>query len=112
MYAVKNKVQLIGHLGNEPEAGTTEKGKKWAKFSMATNEKYRNARGERVEDTQWHYVVVWGALAEITASYLHKGKEVLVEGKIVSRSYVDKEGVKKYATEIVATGLLMLGNKN
>jgi single-strand DNA-binding protein len=111
MYAVKNKVQLIGHLGNVPDVRTTEKGKKWARFSVATNEKFRNAQGERVTETQWHYVVVWGTLAEVAENFLYKGKEVLVEGRIVSRSYVDKEGVRRYVTEIVAGGILLLGSR-
>jgi single-strand DNA-binding protein len=111
MYALKNKVQLIGHLGNKPEIRNTEKGKKVAHFSLATNESYRNAQGDKVTETQWHFIVAWGKLAEIAEKYLDKGKEVVVEGKLTSRSYTDKDGNKKYVTEVHANELLMLGSK-
>jgi single-strand DNA-binding protein len=109
MYALKNKVQLIGNLGNAPEIRTTDAGKKWAKFSIATNEVYRNAKGEKVTETQWHNLVAWGKVAEIAEKYLHKGSEIAIEGKLMNRSYIDKEGVKKYVTEINVNELLMLG---
>ena len=111
MYALKNKVQLIGNLGNAPEVKTLEGGKKMARFSMATSEAYRNAKGEKVTDTQWHNVVAWGKVAEIAEKYLTKGKEVAVEGKLVNRSYNDKEGNKKYITEVVVNELLLIGEK-
>ena len=111
MYALKNKVQLIGNLGNTPEVKTLEGGKKMARFSMATSEAYRNAKGEKVTDTQWHNVVAWGKVAEIAEKYLTKGKEVAVEGKLVNRSYNDKEGNKKYITEVVVNELLLIGEK-
>ncbi|HEX6334571.1 MAG TPA: single-stranded DNA-binding protein, partial [Flavisolibacter sp.] len=100
MYALRNKVQLIGNLGHAPEIRTTENGKKLARFSVATNESYRNSNGEKVVETQWHNVVAWGKVAEIAEKYLNKGSEVALEGKLVSRSYNDKEGVKKYVTEV------------
>ncbi|MFY7878669.1 MAG: single-stranded DNA-binding protein, partial [Lacibacter sp.] len=78
MYALKNKVQLIGHLGNAPEIKTIESGKKLARFSIATNETYRNAKGERVTETQWHTLVAWGKVADIAEKYLNKGKEVAI----------------------------------
>jgi single-strand DNA-binding protein len=109
MYAMKNKVQLIGNLGQAPEVKTTETGKKLAQFSVATNESYQNAQGEKVTETQWHQVVAWGKLAEIVEKYLVKGKEVAIEGKLVNRNYIDKQGVKHYVTEVVASDLLMLG---
>jgi single-strand DNA-binding protein len=109
MYAMKNKVQLIGNLGQAPEIKTTEAGKKLAQFSVATNESYHNALGEKVTETQWHHIVAWGKLAEIVEKYLSKGKEVAIEGKLVNRNYVDKQGVKHYITEVVASDLLMLG---
>lgn len=112
MFALKNKVQLIGNLGNAPEVKTFESGKKVANFRLATNESYRNAKGEKVTETQWHNLVVWGKLAEIVEKYLTKGKEVAIEGKLVNRSYNDKEGNKKYITEIQVSELLMLGAKN
>lgn len=111
MYALRNKVQLIGNLGNAPEIRTLESGKKMARFSMATSEVYRNAKGERITETQWHNLVAWGKLAEIAEKFLTKGKEVAVEGKLVSRSYNDKEGNKKYVTEIQVNEMLLLGTK-
>lgn len=111
MYALRNKVQLIGHLGNAPEVKTLESGKKMARFSVATNENYRNAKGEKVTETQWHNLVAWGKVAGIVEKYLVKGKEVAIEGKLVSRSYNDKAGNKKYITEIQVNELLLLGTK-
>ena len=108
MNALKNKVQLIGNLGNDPEVIIMENGNKLAKFSMATNESYKNSKGERVTETQWHNVVAWGKTAEIVENYLVKGKEVAVEGKLTSRSYETKEGEKRYITEIQCKELLML----
>lgn len=111
MYALKNKVQLIGNLGGKPEVKNLEGDKKVATFSMATNESYRNANGEKVTETQWHRVVAWGKLAEIAEKYLDKGKEIAIEGKLVNRSYTDKDGNKKYVTEVQLSELLMLGAK-
>jgi len=111
MYALKNKVQLIGHLGAAPEIKTTESGKKYARFSVATNENYRNAKGEKVEETTWHNLVAWGKVAEIAEKFLNKGKEVAIEGKLINRSYTDKDGNKKYITEVEVGELLLLGNK-
>lgn len=109
MYTLKNKVQLIGFLGKDPEVKTIESGKKVANFTLATNEQYKNAEGQRIEETQWHNLVVWGALAEISEKYLRKGSEVLIEGKILNRSYTDKEGNKKFFSEVQVSELLMLG---
>src|SRR4249919_441869 len=111
MYALKNKVQLIGNLGNNPEVKTTETGKKLVRFSVATNENYRNANGEKVTETQWHNLVAWGKVADIAEKYLAKGTEVVIEGKLVHHNYTDKEGNKKYVTEVEVTELLLLGNK-
>ena len=111
MSTLRNKVQLIGNLGNDPEIITMDSGKKLAKFSIATNDIYKNAQGEKVTDTQWHNVVAWGKTAEVIEEYVTKGKEVAVEGKLTSRSYDDKEGNKRYITEVVCYELLMLGNK-
>ncbi len=109
MYALRNKVQLIGRLGNVPDVKLTEKGKKWARFSLATHETYRNTVGEKVTETQWHYLVAWGKLAEVAEKYLEKGREMAIEGKLVNRSYVDKDGIKRYATEILVSEILLLG---
>lgn len=111
MNALKNKVQLIGFLGNAPEIKITDNGKKLARFSIATNETYQNAKGEKVTETTWHNLVAWGKLAEIAEKYLHKGSEVVIEGKLINRSYNDKEGIQKYITEVQVNELLMLGNK-
>ncbi len=111
MYALKNKVQLIGNLGGKPEVKEIEGGKKLAMFNVATSESYRNAEGEKITETQWHRVVAWGKIAEIAEKYLDKGKEIALEGKLVNRSYTDKEGNKKYITEVQATEVLMLGVK-
>ncbi|MEP6674844.1 MAG: single-stranded DNA-binding protein [Ferruginibacter sp.] len=110
MYALKNKVQLIGHLGNAPELINTESGKKLAKFSIATNESYRNAAGEKITETQWHHVIAWGKVAGIAEKYLKKGTEVAIEGKLVNRNYLDKEGTKKYVTEVQVSELLLFGS--
>jgi single-strand DNA-binding protein len=112
MYALKNKVQLIGNLGQNPEIKTLDGGKKMAKFSIATNEAYRNANGEKITETQWHNLVAWGKLAEIIEKYITKGSEVAVEGKLTYRTYNDKDGNKKYFTEIQVNELLMLGDKS
>ncbi|WP_298502808.1 single-stranded DNA-binding protein [uncultured Maribacter sp.] len=109
MNALKNKVQLIGHLGQDPEIVILDSGKKLAKFSIATTDHYKNANGEKVEDTQWHSIVAWGKTADIVESYLQKGKQVAVEGKLTHRSYDTKEGEKRYITEIRCNELLMLG---
>lgn len=111
MNNLKNKVQLIGNLGNAPEIINLESGKKLAKFSVATNESYRNTKGEWVQETQWHNLVAWGKTAEVAEKYLNKGTEVAIEGKLTNKSYEDKNGVKKYITEIVVNELLMLGSK-
>jgi single-strand DNA-binding protein len=112
MNTLRNKVQLIGNLGNNPEIITLDSGKKLAKFSIATNESYKNAQGEKVTETQWHNIVAWNHTAEIIEKYLQKGSEVAVEGKLTTRSYDDKDGNKRYVTEVVVNELLMLGNKN
>jgi single-strand DNA-binding protein len=111
MYALKNKVQLIGNLGGKPEVKQTESGKKLATFSIATSEIYRNAKGEKVTETQWHRVVAWGKIAEIVEKYLDKGREVAIEGKLITRSYTDKAGIRKFITEVQVAELLMLGAK-
>jgi single-strand DNA-binding protein len=111
MYSLKNKVQLIGNLGGKPEIKTTEGGKKVATFSMATNEIYRNAQGDKVTETQWHRLVAWGKIADRVEKYLDKGKEVAIEGKLLNRSYTDKNGDKKYVSEILVNEMLFMGPK-
>ena len=109
MNTLRNKVQLIGNLGSDPEIINLESGKMLAKFSIATNESYKNAQGEKITDTQWHNVVAWGKTAEIVEKFVTKGKEIAIEGKLTSRSYETKEGEKRYITEVVCNELLMLG---
>lgn len=109
MNALRNSVQLIGNLGQDPEIVNLESGSKLAKFSIATTDSYKNAKGEKIEDTQWHNIVAWGKTAEIVEHYLTKGKQVAVEGKLTHRSYETQEGVKRYITEIKCNELLMLG---
>ncbi|MDT0644115.1 single-stranded DNA-binding protein [Zunongwangia sp. F363] len=109
MSTLRNKVQLIGNVGNDPEIVNLESGKKLAKFSIATNESYKNAKGEKITDTQWHNIVAWGKTAELVENFVPKGKEVGIEGKLTSRSYEDKEGQKRYITEVICRELLLLG---
>src|SRR5450631_4754513 len=111
MYALKNKVQLIGHVGNQPDVRTTESGKKLARYSVATNEIYRNAKGEKLTETLWHNLVAWGKVADIAEKYLNKGKEVAIEGKLINRSYTDNDGNKKYITEVQVNEVLMFGGE-
>jgi single-strand DNA-binding protein len=111
MNAMKNHVQLIGNLGNDPEIHSFENDRKLAKFNLATNEVYVNKDGEKITQTQWHRVVFFGKTAETIEKYLKKGKEVAITGKITYREYEDKEGVKRYITEIVGNELLLLGAK-
>lgn len=111
MNAMKNKVQLIGNLGQDPDVKKIGDDKKVAHLSIATNENYRNAKGEKVTDTQWHNVVAWGKLADIAEKYLLKGTEVVIEGKLINRNYTDKQGAKRYITEVQANELLILTKK-
>ena len=99
MNNLRNRVQLIGNLGMQPEIKTLESGKKMAKLSIATNETYKNAQGEKITDTQWHNVIAWNKTAEIVEMYLDKGKEVAIDGKLTTRSWEDEKGNKKYTDE-------------
>jgi len=111
MKSLRNSVQLIGRLGKDPELRTFEKGSKLATFSIATTDSYKNQKGEKVADTQWHNIVIWGKLADIAGKYLKKGSEVVIEGKLVHRSYETAAGEKKYMTEINVNDLVMVGTK-
>ena len=110
MNALRNKVQLIGRLGQDPDIKTLESGKKVAHFTMATNENYKSADGTKTEATTWHSIVAWNGLAELASKYLKKGREVCIEGRISYRSYTDKNGVPKSVTEIVASDLVLLSS--
>lgn len=111
MNALRNRVQLIGHLGNDPEIKSLNGGKTVAKFSMATSESYKKENGDKVTETQWHNVVAWNGTAKIVEKLLKKGCEVVVEGKLTSHSWDDKDGKKHYITEIVANEILLLKSK-
>ncbi|WBL26737.1 single-stranded DNA-binding protein [Zunongwangia sp. HGR-M22] len=111
MSTLKNKVQLIGNVGNTPEIKILDTSKKVARFSLATNDYYRNQKGESLKDTQWHNLVAWNKKAELIENYVPKGKEIAIEGKLISRSYEDKEGNTKYITEILVHEIQLLGSK-
>lgn len=108
MNALKNSVNLIGYLGNDPEVVSLDNGAKVAKFSVATSDSYKNAAGEKVEDTQWHNIVAWGKTADIVENYATKGKQVAISGKLTHRSYETKQGEKRYVTEVRCNELLLL----
>ena len=107
-----NKVILIGRLGKDPDVVNFESGTKKAAFPLATGESYTDRNGQRVDQTEWHNVVLWRRLAEIAEQYLHKGDPVYLEGKLRTRSYDDKEGNKRYITEVEVLNLSMLGQRN
>ena len=111
MNTIKNRVQLIGNLGATPEVKNLENGNKVARFSVATSEDYVNNKGEKISTTHWHNIVAWGKLAGIAGDLLKKGNEVVVDGKLSSRSYTSKDGSKKYITEVVAQELLLNNRK-
>lgn len=110
MNTLRNKVQLIGRLGDKIEVKTLESGRKLGKINLATNETYRNQQGEKVTETTWHNLVIWGKQVEILEKYTDKGSELAVEGKISNRDYTDKDGNKRYITEIVVHDFLLLGS--
>jgi len=110
MKNLKNRVNLIGNLGMDPEVKEVN-GKTLARVSMATSESYKDSDGKKVTNTQWHTLVAWGNIAVIIGKYLKKGSEVAVEGKLSNRSYEDQNGNKKYITEITVNDFLMLDRK-
>ena len=111
MNALRNSVQLMGNLGRRPEVKSLPSGKMLANFSVATSDYYVNKNGEKVQETQWHNIVAWGKMAELAEKLLDKGTEVAVRGKLVYRSYEDKEGNKRISPEIVADEIQMLSRK-
>ena len=111
MTTVRNSIQLVGNIGKELELIEFDSGSSKVSFTMATNDYYKNSDGEKVQETQWHNVVAWGKLADLMNTYLKKGSEILLRGKLVHRSYNDKAGNTKYVSEIVADEFLMLGKK-
>jgi single-strand DNA-binding protein len=111
MYALKNKVQLIGYLGQAPEVKTTDSDRKYAKFRLATNEDYKNSKGEKISETQWHQLIAWGKVADLAEKFLRKGSEVAIEGKLMYNEFTDAGGVKRYFTEIQVNEILLLDKK-
>ncbi|MDG1433173.1 MAG: single-stranded DNA-binding protein [Saprospiraceae bacterium] len=109
MNTLRNKVQLIGNLGNDPEIITLDSGKKLAKFSLATNEYYKDADGQKQTKTEWHNLVAWNKTAELIENYVTKGKEIAIEGKLTNRTWDDKEGNKRYTTEVVVNEVVLFG---
>ena len=111
MNTLRNKVQLIGRLGQDPEIVTFQDGNKMAKFSLATDDSYKDKAGNKVERAYWHSIIVKGGLVNVVENYVNKGQEIAIEGKLTNRSYDTKEGEKRYVTEILVNELLMLGGK-
>ncbi len=111
MNTLRNSVQLYGNLGKDVEFKNFDSGSSKASFALATNDYYKNNKGEKVQDTQWHNIVAWGKTAENMNSMLSKGAQVLIKGKLVSRSYDDKDGNKRYITEIVANEFVTFSKK-
>ncbi|MBX2984729.1 MAG: single-stranded DNA-binding protein [Bacteroidia bacterium] len=112
MSNLKNNVQLIGHLGANPEIKTLEGGSKVARLRVATSESFKNKNGEWQEETTWHSITAWGPLAERAEKHLSKGSYILLEGKLTSRNYVDSKGEKRYVYEVQASNFLLLDKKN
>ena len=112
MNTLRNRVQLIGNLGTAPEVKTLAGGKKVAKLVIATNETYKNQKGEKVTETTWHNLTAWGANAEIAEKFLQKGSEIAIDGKLRNNNYTDKDGVKRYVTDIEVNEFIMLEKKH
>jgi single-strand DNA-binding protein len=111
MKSLRNTVHLIGRLGNDPEINEFKNGMRKATFTLATSDSYKNKEGEKVENTQWHRLVVWGPKVKVVENYLKKGQEICIEGSLTYNQWEDKEGTKHYTTEVVVNDLLMLGGK-
>lgn len=110
MSTLRNKVQLIGNVGNTPETTTYDSGKKATRFSLATNDSYTNSNGAKVKYTELHNLIAWGKQADIIERYATRGKEIAIEGKLASRTYETSEGEKRYVTEVVIREILLLGS--
>jgi single-strand DNA-binding protein len=106
-----NRVILIGNLGKDPEVRSLEGGVKVANFSLATTETYKGKNGEKIDQTEWHNIVLWRGLAEVAETYLKKGNTIYIEGKLKTRDWTDKDGNKRYTTEVVADNMVMLGGR-
>jgi single-strand DNA-binding protein len=111
MATIKNSVRLIGNVGMDPDVRTFDNNRKMVRLSIATNESYKNDKGEKVTDTQWHNIVFLGTQATMAESFLKKGDAVIIEGKLASRNYNDKDDVKRYVTEVVVNEFVKIGSK-
>ncbi|WP_282089232.1 single-stranded DNA-binding protein [Aquimarina algiphila] len=111
MSTIKNHIQLIGNVGIDPTITNLESGKKVARLSLATNENYKDSRGEKQTETNWHTIVAWGKVAEIIEKYVTKGKEIGISGKLKTRTYETERGITRYVTEVEANEILLLGSK-
>jgi single-strand DNA-binding protein len=111
MNTLRNSVRLVGNLGMDPDVKNLDNNKKLARLSIATNESYKNDKGEKIVDTQWHSLILWGAQAKLAEDYLKKGDEVAIEGKLATRSYTDKDGNKRYVTEVVVNEFLKMNKQ-
>ena len=111
MSTIRNYVQLIGNVGQEPTITNLDNGKKVARFSLATNENYKDSNGGKQTDTNWHTIVAWGKTAEVVEKFISKGKEVGLTGKLKTRTYTTDDGNQRYVTEVVADEILLIGNK-
>ena len=112
MSTIKNHVQLIGNIGQEPIITNLDSGKKVARFSLATNENYKDGKGEKQKDTNWHTIVAWAKTAEIIEKYVGKGREIGIVGKLKTRTYTADDGNQRYVTEVVANEILLIGSKD
>lgn len=111
MNTLRNRVQLIGHLGTKPEVKTIVGGKKVAKLVIATNETFKNQKGERITETTWHNITAWGNNAEFAEKYLEKGAEIAIDGKLRNNNYTDKDGIKRYVVDIEVNEFIILSKK-
>lgn len=112
MSTIRNHVQLIGNIGDDPKVTNLENGKKVARFPLATNENYTNNNGEKVQSTDWHTIVAWGKTADIVEKFTNKGKQVGIMGKLKTRTYTTDDGNERRVTEVVADEILLLGSKS
>ncbi|QEM02122.1 single-stranded DNA-binding protein [Mucilaginibacter rubeus] len=111
MNSLRNSVRLVGNLGMDPEVKVFDSNKKMVRLSIATNESYKNDKGEKITDTQWHNLIFWGTQAKLAEDLLKKGDEVAVEGKLANRNYTDKDGIKRYVSEVIVNEFLKVGVK-
>ena len=112
MNSLRNSVRLVGNLGMDPEVKSFDNNKQVARLSLATKESYKNDKGEKVTETQWHNLVLWGNQAKFAGDYLKKGDEVAIEGKLANRNYTDKDGIKRYISEVVVNDCMKLGSRS